>query len=223
MTEQNLPTIMNTGLNIETVMRLDKQDIVNVAIAKIESRLRNQIKGLSGQIVKLTEELTKAGEMILATGIKALDLHQSADMINTKCDAVIELLGKDKFAIDVTDQIPDRNAILQARRTKNQTFNSRSYLLSPINGRGGITLDSITIPVTGTQIALMNEADRCEKDIASVNSEIVGLKRKLSDMPAMERQIRARVVEAELNKSDNGKGLLESLTGQIDEMINLIG
>ena len=105
--------------------------------------------------------------------------------------------------------------------------NDYELKISKKNESGDFTISSISImfksvSYSKTQNNLKKEIKRIEEAKDKAISEGVTWKSKLSDMSAIERQMRAKVVEAELNKTAEGKALVDVLTKNYEDTIKML-
>jgi hypothetical protein len=62
-----------------------------------------------------------------------------------------------------------------------------------------------------------------EKEISQNNKEWMTLRKKLADLPTLERRAKAAVAEQRLKSTDEGSALVEMLDGQLEDSIKLLG
>lgn len=83
-------------------------------------------------------------------------------------------------------------------------------------------IDTLDADYTKTQKDLIEKRKKMMETKEVIADDAVKWKAKLSDMAAVERQMRAKVVESELSKTKDGKALVAILTKNYEETIDLL-
>lgn len=200
-------------IDTEIGMNFDKNDVVIVAMAKIESEIRRNIRESKNEISRIDK--------------KIIDIDNEYRK-NGKDNPPKVVVDKEKFYNDVIKKSKDSLGVITVHSVANNkdSLNSYSVMLQELDQDGKV-LRSIYIlqkntSLTARQKAILKEMDNLLKERETQVSRGVDWKKKLNDIPAAERQMKAVVVESELNKSKEGKALVDLLTknylGKIKEI-----
>jgi hypothetical protein len=76
------------------------------------------------------------------------------------------------------------------------------------------------IPATESLIALKSQLKAVEEDIEKTAIESADWRRKLGNIPSLERLYRGKFVRAQMESSVEGQQILTSLVGDLDSVIN---
>ena len=76
---------------------------------------------------------------------------------------------------------------------------------------------------TKRQLEINEKLQELHEQKAQLLSEGVAWRSKQSDIPALERQMRAKVARAQMEKTKVGKDILKSMMDNLDDTVNLIG
>lgn len=213
MAKDSLPVL--TGELVDVAVHLDKEDVAAILMSRAEEHLKGEIgkcrvaeKAFKGEL----KELEKTRETQFKT---IADTHFQSTAETLKA-AASDLKAK---SVEVT--------------TTNTGANHKGG-----RGKGGVV--HCTLNVTGDRpdISWSVRQDApftpelrttCasiktkEKDIASNNKVWMDLRRKLADLPSLERRAKAAVAEQRLLATDDGRALVAMLEAQLDDSIKLLG
>jgi len=205
--------MMAKELEITTTMDFDKQDIVTVAVANIEALIRKNVRDSKARRNELTKKIADTHRAIQSAG------ETSVPKVMAQKSAQIEKALKSAGLVKT----------IGARIKFNLADLTNDYQLHIVkkDNLGKFIKESISIMYKSTdftkkQKALMEKVSKMEKNKTTIISDGVKWKAKLSDMSAVERQMRAKVVEAQLNKTAEGKALVNILTKNYEKTIKLI-
>ena len=233
MSEKSLVPKMTT----EIMFNFDKQDLVSIAIANGEKQMRQKIKDIKHQINELdnTEQikldmLIKNGEdtaaknfekisMKIEGGISAMglndlemeihcDVNYPKDYMSTKD---LQNLPNKK----VSKQIITNTYKIELARKKDPDFKLKTS--------SSFTLLFESMDGTKVQYKIMNELAELVKKRKELFNTGVEWRKKLNDIPAFERQMKAAVAKSEMTKTAEGRALLESMMTDIDSVIEMLG
>ena len=195
------PPHPGTGLTVlDTV---NKQDIVAIIRSEAEDRLglehadaNKQLSKLNARLVILNAELDKLAQ----EAVKGVDLEASEaaaialnQVFGMKAEATVELTGRDD----------DR-----------KRFNLTISVVKPGcygDGKDTIGAKEVTIPYSSAAIDLLKEIKLVQKDIKSVQTKLIEIKREVSNLPALERRAHAELAKSVLAGSKDGQALLQRL------------
>ena len=199
-------------LEIVTNINFDKQDIVTVAMAKIEALVRKNVRDFKAKRNNLIKEIEEANKMIVSYGEKnpPKEITKKLAQIEKafKAAGISKTVGS-RIRFRLTNKNDYELQI--ARKDESSDFTNETI---------GLTYKSV--PYSSTQNSLTKKIETMEEQKEKAISDGVAWKEKLSDMSAVERQMRAKVVEAELNKTAEGKALIDVLTKNYEDTLKLI-
>lgn len=202
--QELLPQLVNVGIEI------DKDDVAAILLARAETMIKNNItacatadkkfKAVSEENYKtLNDELQKACEAAAKKTISLLE--EAASELGCKnVESVVRCSGSDSvknvlhYSLQVCGNKPNINWSV-AGETK----------------------------ATSEVKAAWKATNETGKAIQANNTTWLDWRRKLQDLPSMERRARAAVAESRLSRSTEGQDLLAALEGKLDDSIKLLG
>lgn len=179
---------------ITASLDIDKDDILTVVLARAEAKMQKQIATADKNVKNLQKELNKAQADLDANLNKAAEAHfrraaskfvEAFDAANVKATTTAKYTGLNK---DETF-----NVVLSVA-SRVVSFNCAETI--PLEDRPRRMLAAI---------ATMNE------EIAAARQELIDWRRRASQLPALERQYRAKLVESKLSETEDGQKILASL------------
>jgi len=192
---------------IESKIDINMQELVSVGLAKMETRFTQKIKDLNSEVKILKGNFTyNVKEMDdICEGLIPENFISIKDFLN-----VSDLTGYKAHISSSHEEKQSRNFfILELKKLNVQ--NNQYYNHSTIS----LKVDSIELIESQTTLlinqvaltALMNDK----------NLEIVIYRRRMGNINKLERQIRARITEAQLNKTERGQELLASFKESFED------
>lgn len=209
-----VPVIQQNGLAVKTTIDFDLQSVVSVGVARAERKLRISIKE---KTARLKELKTRKDALLNAIGKAAMDsapdyfkeaakkLEDVAKLLRLKDDVVLVK------AIADTDARKNRFKVVM-------TVDTGGY-----SGPSQTTIATTKSVFTEAQIKDDNTIQDINVEMGEINNAIIDMRRKLSDFPALERQLRAHVIETEMNKTEDGKALLDAAMSKFEADLDLMG
>jgi hypothetical protein len=215
--EKNLPAVLDISSNFQ----IDKQDIVTVAIARGEKKIRENIKKSQIAISDIDKQINEKVKLITAHGEEAID----AALDETMMDVGVAMTALEKYGIkvDSKDKAIDTDAILNHFKNKRERGKPNRGSVAFVRDRQQFLIKLVELEPTKEQLQLAAEHEKLMIQKQEITHEAVNWKKKLSDMPAFERQMRAVVVQDEMNKTENGKAILAALDKNFEDAILMIG
>jgi len=199
-------------LEVTTTVELNKQDVVTVAMAKIESHIRKRVR----------EAKKKISELDKLIGEKQL-------FIETESERIIPapMLAKRKKMERGVRDAGFKDIVYRINFEQFENSKTNRYTASIMKGTEDrishvIVLETEVKDFNKSQSNAIDDIAKMRKQKSDLADEAVKWKSKLSDMAAVERQMRAKVVESELEKTKDGKALIAILTKDYEETINLL-
>jgi len=180
---------------------VDKNDVLAVAISKAErfmqthlAEAHKEIKRLERSIKDHSDNLTKyvgsLADKLAKPGIAKLEAAKEACGSKAKVDSSCEMdVAKRTFKVNIT--------------FKN-------------DGWGANTFGQLKGDFDSAATELAESLDKNGKLLAEAREAAVDWRRKLSQIPTLERQYRARLAEAALSKTEEGQQLLDALSGDFE-------
>ena len=193
----------------------DKNDLVTVAVARGEALMRKELKTKMALIDETRENHEKLYKEYNAS-FKSMKnpfekyvkpLNEILKTIDKHLKVTIDALPYSRTRSEISERKPKEAAIFSITLT------------------GGQTLKTKVTNLNKTQNDMLKKIAEHVDTISDLEDEAIELKRRLSDIPTLERQMRAKVVEHHLEQSIDGKKLLDRLTSEItlDPAIKLLG
>lgn len=205
---ENTPATQNaTNVTIATNVEIDMPKIVSVGVAKMEKRIAKKIAELQSDhkavVSQITDKNKEMDDLCKATTPDSFSAFEAG----------VKLFPDKKFYLDVQTQL----RVQQKLNNHCLTLNNSSH------GNQGLVLKNAAIPYTDDQETLHEKIQDLTSDASELLQKIVELKQKLSDVPKLERQMQARVVEKQLEQTSEGQQVLDSIMEQFDEDFDFIG
>lgn len=191
--KQDISNSLLTARIVE--LGIDRRDLISVGISRIEQATKTKIKELEQS---RTEAITRK-EAFEAR----LTESEEADKIIEEFKGFAAKLELGELTFTKTSHVGlDRTRKVQLSITTNKGNVGKGSLNSSV-------ICSLSDP------QLNSALDDAIKDINELDSRIIGLKKKIANMPALERAIAANIVTAQLQKSAEGQEVVSLLEGMI--------
>jgi len=196
----------------EISIKFDKQDIVTVALAKIEANIIGTVREAKAEVTAMKNKVNKLNAELPKIGAKNVPVTLVKKQI--VLDKTLKALKvKKKFIAEITYDL-------------GAEVNTYSLVVNSVttDGRKVSTMVFVTerTPFTKVQKDIRKTITQClTKETQAINRG-VEWKAKLSDMHRAERQMRAVVVESELSKTKDGRAMVDLLTAKYMDTIKLI-
>ena len=203
---------MTEELQITTGIDYNKHDVVTVAMAKIEAKIRENVRNSKSLVKSFEEAIPKAKKEIANIGERNIPKG-----LLTKEDVFKKAIAASKLGKNIVAKI------ICDIRGENNLYNLGIFKFDT-NGdtKEGITISSETTSFSKDQISVKKEIEKFEKQKIAAMDDGIRWKSKLNDLPAAERQMRGVVVEAELKKSKTGQALLNVIMAQYENSLKLL-
>ena len=205
------------AIEVSSKIDINMDQLVMVGTAHIERTLKGKIKDLMSVIRTLRSELKIAEKKLPVETENALPKDVLAS--KQKLESLFKLLKIEhvnlvvSISIDVENEVNQYQLDLQAKKKSSYGRDLIDEML----------LIKSSCNLTESQKLVMEQINGIKEKLDEKNEVVVELRRKLADVDSMERQMRARVVESQLSKTEQGKDLLESIMAKFDEDIELMG
>lgn len=209
----------NGGELVSTNIQIDKDDVLTVAMAEAEQHLRDHIAERQQQI-KDAEELIADSTKAFQAGCTALEEPASAEFRA----AMDEMAGKFKSKTFCTHQSQAGHHKAEkpkVRRTLTVTCRVQFAGCSRADNPPPCVVGTVEMIFTteiptdvlqhrDTAVATAEQKHRLE-------SEIIELRKQLSNMPQLERQYRAKLARHRLEQSPQGQDVLRTMLDTVHD------
>lgn len=203
--ELTIPSkILSPVLTMEN--NLTVNDILSVAVGKVEDALRGKLRN-SENAIKALEKSIKGTEKSLDNTSK--ELLESCGLAAELSELAIPL--KKLFPRESFKSLLDPNIELDRERNV-VVF---TYAINLYDHRGATREEDFNDVITD----LFEQMDQERDNLALEQAEQLSIRTKLSNIPVLERRYKGMLAESQLQKSDAGKELLKTLTVNIDDEI----
>ena len=213
---EDLPALVVPEL-VTISVDLDKDDVAAILMSRAEEHLKSAIRTCHKQ------------ERVL--GKEAADLEMQLEkQLQNVADAHFE---------ETVDTLKEAAAALKAKSIE-ACVSHNSYAMQSGNGKNGQPIVHCALSVTGQKPRVRFEVTQGVRMPAAVKATLADIKakekaaadnkkdwmdhrRKLADLPTIERRAKAAVAEQRLKATDEGRALIEMLDDQLDNSIKLLG
>lgn len=200
---------------VQVSVNVDKDDVATILMARAEEQLKEQIKGFQAEERRLGKEhraLTKERDAALKAHINK---HFEPTLEKLK-EAAKGLGAKGiKTSVNVYSTQPKGGKNRQGKATCNLNLNA---FKPRINWH--VELDA---PFSKELREKYSAVDDKGKEIDKNQRKWMAVRKKLSDLPSLERRARAAVAEQRLMASEDGRELISALDGEVANSIKLLG
>lgn len=210
-------------------IRIDKGDLTAIAVAEAEVRIKNMLIELERQHKKASDEYTQVCFEIERLGMELLEKKLQPKIVGIeagiKTMKVPNLRTNKVFTVGVASykSLPqDRNRRVvnnPNRYTVSIGFetNKVDYLNPSMEVLNGV------MKATAAQVALQKKMDTLQEKRQEIQNQQLDWRRKLSDIPSLERQFKAQLAKDTLGQNKVGKEMIDKLLRNLDGSVNLLG
>jgi hypothetical protein len=210
-----MPNDKQTDLMVHTEILLDKNDIVAIAVAEAEKKIRQNVAMCKAAVKNCDEKIESFEEEFELEGNAFLDKKANPRFKSIKTK-ISSLQLKLKTVLEYSTQPPEY--CLQYSKDIN------SFTISiQTESDCSLTIVNETFPATKSQEAIAAKIATLNQAKINFISEGNDWKRKQSDIPALERQMRAQVARNEAEKTVTGKAMVKAMLDNLDATIKMIG
>lgn len=212
---------MTSELTTMAELNFDKNDVASIAIAEAEVRMRQNIKNLTAQIAdcdhaiqKTKEEIEKQGEILIEQKIAATVKRIKSGLKATKVK---------NFCVEVETQVDVYSS------NNSNKYDPNNYKISAVLYKdkekvvGRLTLESDCLPSNQLQKTAQKNLAVFESQKSNLTKEALEWRKKLGDMPTLERQIKAALARRQIESTKEGKALIQGLVKNFDNTVKLLG
>jgi hypothetical protein len=186
-------------LDVHTDMTITKDDLVAIRVAEVERQLHEAKLAIIAERRELDKEYEAAQsdrpKVFEEVAIEAIGSH--FDKAITALNAVRS--GKELFTVSA--------------RIEQDEKTGRYAAYGCISGIHGTQHDrELSVTQSKRLVAAMKRIEAAAKAISSCEERMLDVKRKLNDIPALERQVKAAVARAVINDGGDGSSLLSVIS-----------
>lgn len=209
---------------ISSTLKFEKDDLVNIAVAKAEQNLKKAQKEASTKRNALLADHKKAENAwrkdLHATGKaacvqKVKDFNSFYSKMGIKC----------KIDSETSINVPYIN------ESDPQSVTIKTTLIVQESDRDhdvseGTELCTFDVKVTSAQKKALTAIQKIAKEADQAGAYAIECRTKLADIDTVERQMRAIVAQCSIERSKEGKDLIEAMmkqTGLTDSVIDILG
>lgn len=193
---------------VSTAVNFTQNDLITVAVSKAETTMQAKSKAAMTHIASLEKRINAAKDEIT----KLL-----CDAANAACkegyDALAEALkklGAVSTSIIKYDEKDDGIDVwVEVKVRGNDSYYSPK---TPTK----------SLPIPDGVAKLKAEIKEKEEELAKAREEAVTWRRKLAQIPTLERKYRAQLVEKEMNKTEGGRDLLAGIGAEFEQDIMML-
>jgi len=214
MAEANKENLPVSAELVQVAVNLDKDDVAAILMSRAEEHLKGEInrcKKADKQLTDAVNETVLARDGVLNEAAAqhfqtaAAQLTRAAEELKVKCLQVdTQCGGHREKARSGQGEVDCHLCITGEKPRINWTVKQ-------------------TIRMSAAVKAALAEVKAAEKAQAANKKDWLEQRRKLADLPSLERRAKAAVAEQRLMASDDGKALVEMLDGQLADGIKLLG
>lgn len=208
------------GGNIETTTKLqfNQQDVITIAVSRAEGMMQAKLSE-SMALIKATEKEIKETEKAIKSKLDAFGLNH----VKEKADAVVAALtalgvAKPRYSVDArtTDQSGGEGAdgVKKVRVSIELKTGDNNY--SQI---GVFHL----VDTPQEVVELKGKIPELGKVLSEAREEAVSWRKKLGSVSTLERKYRAKLVERELGKTEEGQALIDSIGFDFNNDVLMLG
>lgn len=196
--------------NLELDMRLTADDVVAIGTSGVESQLADRLKELTKQREVIDAANTEAAEELNKLGIKyAEQRHKLAAEDLIAAGATFGLVWTARYGCQIND--------VTGTVVLNVHVSGETSAIS--HNSASIGLREAKIQQPAEYAAVRAAIEKRQAEHALLTSQMVEIKRLLSDPTSIGRAVRAQLATYKLKKSDTGQDILQALKGEISPNI----
>lgn len=188
--------------SIVTDIRLDKNDLLTVVLSRAEQKMQMAVQEAMAKVKGLEKDQSKA-DAALKEAVAAVAPAHYKDAIE-----------KFKVALASVDSTVSLTTTGQLKTDNQNNHTDKVAIELRINSSGGYNNNlcfSTTVATPEAVKSKVAELAAVQANLQTAREEVVTWRKKLANLPSLERQYKAKLVETQLSKTEDGKDLLASL------------
>ena len=201
---------------------IDKNDIANIAVAEVENKIRKNIKALKKSLDTTEKAIAAAQGAFEDYSAKyTTRLGNRAAKKFTRIKTAFKLSGFKEVKIDVSVSYNTTPTTLLDDYEYRKKSNC--YQVALMTDEGSLKLKSQFLSVTKEQVKLAKDCLDLAKKKQEIIDESLKWRRKMADLPSIERQFKAKIARETMGKTKEGKAIINSLLKNLDADIKMLG
>lgn len=212
----------NTTLSLVSLSStLDVGDVLSVVTSRAESRFHTELseaKKRLSEAEKTAKRLDKE-----ATELYKAECKAAADAVAKKLRPAVESVGgkvfvNQKVFVHQNVFVNQKDSYRIERRERNDE-GKLTQSVTVKNNTGGYNSDcqfTATAEPSEALVALEASVEAAKEDVTKRQAEALGWRKKLANVPLLERRARAKLAEAKLAESEDGQKVLDLLTDDLE-------
>jgi len=208
----------------ETGLQFDKNDIAAIAVAEAEKKMRMNIKKLRIRMTETEDAISHVQDEIKTLGIETIDL---------KTKNRIKVIKTGLKATKIKNLVVEIESSITtvALNEISADYSINSYTIrigiwdkdtKYFSGKN-IAIETDCLVATQLQRTAMKKYQTLNEQHKQLTSDSLDWRRKLGDIAAMERQIKAALAKRQIESSKGGKAIIESLLKNFENDLQLLG
>ena len=206
MTEnQNAGTLSLVSLS----QTLDVSDVLSVVTSRAETRLHADLDAAKARLRETEEEVTRLTKEAERQYEK--ECRAAGEAVAAKLRAAVESVGG-----KVRVSSKDHWGVKRRDRNSDGLLENSVVVTAPGGGYNKDATFVATAEPSRTLLALETSLAAAEEDVQARQAEALRVRRRLANVPLLERKARARLAEAKLSESEDGRAVLAALTDEFE-------
>jgi len=216
--EVSLAPIKVDNLNVTSNIKIDKNDLISVAVARKERELLVEKEMLTKNLKKLGADRKQKESELEQAKEDAVVSHFTKKVITTLQTALSAVNSDIKLQTRYSDRFYD-----ESREYCNNTSKLMGTLCFVTKERGGAGIIKESVfDKPDSVFSVEKELNVLVENTTNTQNQLCKVNEGLSNLSRLERQIRAKFAENVLGQTKEGKALLESL-GSEEDFTKLLG
>lgn len=205
-------------------LQFDKNDIAAIAVAEAEKKMRAMIKKLRIQMTEVEKAVADVQEEIRIIGLET---------INLKTKSKIKTIKTGLKATKIKDLGVDVDASVQAfplsEISSDYAINSYTIRIGILDKNekslhsANIIIETNAFTATQLQRTAMKRYQTLNEQYEKLTRDSLDWRRKLGDIAAMERMIKASLAKRQIESATGGKAIIASLLKNFENDLELLG
>lgn len=200
----------NAGLSLVTVSgALDVSDVLSVVTSRAELRLHQELDGAKRRLAEAQAAVKKLEEE--AGKLYESECKAAGEKVAAKLRAAVESVGG-KVRVGEKDHWDKRDR----RRNTDGLLENSVVVVAPGNQCRDTAVFTATAAPSRVLLATEESLMAARRDVEERQEEALRARKKLANVPLLERKARARLAEAKLAESEDGRAVLAALTDEFE-------
>jgi len=192
-------------------MQFDKEDVAAIAIAEAEKKMRRTIKDIKVKLSEIGKNMNEAEAMFKALGEEA---------IAQKTNAKMKIISAGIKATKIKDL---ETTLHKTINFSNHSANRYEIAIEMPGPHAHITVEKESIEITGQQKVQLKKHEKLSEIKKELVADSINWRKKLADMPMLERQVKATLARRQVETTKEGKAMVAAMIANFDQTIELLG